>query len=285
MKREYAEAYVKWGSRSRISLNTLGMMTWVYTLLTALGLYYAFSTKRFVFATCMVVVVVAYGIMTEIFKHRVRQWTYAQSFLLQGGSALIASVVFLLFSLVLVETATEYGIWYYIWVVGVWLAIMFLYIYIPWKEVEDGTFYRAQMQNKSQKCYNERMGRRRASVLGIGAVAGIMGQSFARSTLAHVNGDVVAHVAIWAFLIVAVLMGMGSSALLKAYYIRKYDIKGKSVPVWWMGDGAGKSFGWRALDALRKVGKAMAIIVGFCVILTLVLTFFLRWLPQWQGRM
>lgn len=285
MKREYAEAYVKWRKGNQISLNTLGMMTWIYAGLTALGLYYAFSTKRFFFAVCMVIVVAAHGIITEICKQRVQQWTYFQYFLLQGGSSLSASIVFLLLSLVLVETATGYGVWYYFLVIGLWLAIIALYIYLPWKNAGDGAFYTVQQHKKSQSWYNERIGRQRMSVLGIGALAGIMGQSFARSTLSHASGEIVANVAIWAFLIVSMIMGMGSSNLLKAYYVKKYDIKGKSIPVWWMGDGAGKTLSWRVLDALKKVGKAMAIMVGFCVILTLVLVFFMRWLPEWQGRL
>lgn len=285
MEKMYAEAYVKWRSGNRMSLNSLSMMTWVYVLLTALGLYYAFNTQRFFFAICMIIVVVAHGTIIEICKQRVQQWTYFQHFLIQGGSSLTASIVFLLLALVLVETATKYGIWYYFLVVGAWLAIILLYSYIPWKKVQDGTFYRAQQWNKSQKWYNERIGGRGIPVIGIGAFAGIIGQSFARSTLSRASGGVVANVAIWAFLIVAMIMGMGSSDLLKAYYVKKYDIKGKSVPVWWMGDGVGKPLSWRILDVLRKVGKAMAIIFGFCVILTLVLFFFMRWLPEWQGHM
>lgn len=284
MERKYAEAYVKWREGNKISLNTLSMMTWVYSFLAGLALYYAFTTKRFFFASCMVVVVVAHGIITEICKQRVRQWTYVQTFLLPGISSLSASVVFLLLALVLVETATVYGVWYYSLIIGLWLVTIALYIYIPWKNVRNGTFYVAQQRHNSHKWSNERIDRRGASVLGIGALAGIMGQSFARSTLSQASSGVVANVAIWAFQIVAMIMGMGSSNLLKAYYVKKYDIKGKSVPVWWMGDGAGKPVSWRVLDALKKMGKAMAIIVVLCVILTLVLAFFIRWLPEWQER-
>ena len=62
-------------------------------------------------------------------------------------------------------------------------------------------------------------------------------------------------------------------------------VPGKNVFRFIFPPPGGKSFGWRVLDALKIIGKAMAIIIGFSVILTLILFFFIKWLPEWQGRM
>lgn len=285
MKREYAEAYVKCGSKRAPSLDSLSVGVWVCAIFVVPCVAAGIGNGRPFFAILSLIALVSCGVAIEIFKQKVKQWTYFQRFLLQGGYPLAMSVVLLLMGLSVWESQMENALWCELLTLGVWLLGMGLYFYIPWRKASKGVYYQILKVHRTNKWRMEHMGRKSVIAGCSGAAAGYMGQSIARVTLPHVSRGVAIAVGVAAILFLSLILGVGSSDLMRAYYVKKYDLQGKSTPAWWDGDGAGKPLGWRILDATKKVGKVLAIMIAFSVGITLVMCFFMRWLPEWLGHM
>lgn len=287
MKREYAEAYVRWADSDGFNLDFTSLDGIICGGFTAIFFIAAVSSHRFVCSTLLVVLLLGYCVLIAILKQKLQTLTYFQKFLNIGVSGLFTRVMFLLMALTILEVTGMYGIWYYLLLVGVWLLINILDFGITWWRVQSGRFYRAQERAKKR---NRRVGKK--TVLGgslaglacIGALSGRMGQRLGKVLFANVGQTIAVNFAVWLFLAIGLMLGMGCSELWKAYYVKKYDIQGKSIPAYMPRPGQKQTALHSILRTLGTLGRILLIIIAFSVGITLVMCFFMRWLPAWLGH-
>lgn len=283
MKREYAEAYVKWVSAWTPDLSSLSTSVWVCGIFVVPCAIIGIGNGRPFFAVLDLIVLISCGVAVELFKQKVKQWTYLQSFLIRGGHSLAVSVILLLMALSVWESQMEGAWWCQLLTLGIWLLGQGVYFYIPWRKASQGVYYQMRKMHKSNKWWMEHTGHKSWVAGCSGVLAGSMGQSIARATIPHMSHGAAISVGVAAILFLSLILGAGSNELLRAYYVKKYDLQGKTTPVWWCGDGAGKSLGWRILDAAKKVGEVLLGIIAFSVLATVAVYLFMKWLPVELG--
>lgn len=288
MKREYAEAYVRWRDTEVFNLDYLSLDAMILGVLSFLTLGLAVMSRRFVFPSILFFLFLTHCILTAALKQRYRELTYFQKFLNIGGSGLFTRFMFLLMSLSILEFSGMYGAWYYLLLVGVWLLVNILDFGITWWRIRNGKFYLAQERAKEkekQRGKKKVLGGSVAAVASIGGLAGILGQRFAKVFFANVSQVFAVNFAVWLFMAIGLVLGIGSSNLWKAYYVKKYDIQGRSILAYMPRPGQKQTVLHSILRTLGTLGRIVLIIIAFSVGLTLIMWFFLRWLPEWLGSM
>lgn len=290
LKREYAEAYVKWADSDGFNLDFTSLDGIICGGFTAIFLIAAVSSHRFVFSTMLVVLLLGYCVLIAILKQKLQTLTYFQKFLNIGASGVFTRVMFLLMALTILEVTAMYGICYYLTLVAVWLLVNLLDFGFTWWRIQNGRYYVLQEQvkeGKKQKGRHDQKRRSGALALAcvVGGLGGLLGRRFAKVFFANVSQAFAVNFAVWLFLAIGLLLGMGSSELWKAYYVKKYDIQGKSIPAYMPRPGQKQTMLHSILRTLGTLGRILLIMIAFSVGITLVMCFFMRWLPEWQGRM
>ena len=181
-----------------------------------------------------------------------------------------------------------YGDWYYLLVIGVWLLVNILDFGAVWWCIQSGRFYAAQERKKEQerqkKTQRKGMSRGPATaIFGIGGLAGILGMVFAKKFFSHVSQVFVVNFLVWCSLLIGMVLGLAGSNLWKAYYVKKYDIQGKSIPAYTPKTGQKQTVLHSILRTLGILGRILLGIIAFSVLATVVMYFFMRWLPAWLG--
>lgn len=290
MNREYAEAYVKWGDTEVINLDYLSVDAIIFGGLSFLSLGLSAMTHRFVFSSVLFMLFLTHCILTAALKQRCRELTYFQKFLNIGGSGLFTRLMFLLMSLSILEVTGMYGAWYYLLLSGVWLFLNILDFWFTWWNIQRGRFYAIQERVKEREKQRERQEKKShvgalVTMCSIGGVAGILGQRFAKVFFADVSQSFAVNFAVWIFLALGIGLGMGSNNLWKAYYVKKYDIQGQKILAYIPRSGRKQTVIHSVLRTFRTLGLALVILISFSIGLTLIMFFFLKWLPAWLGRM
>ena len=113
---------------------------------------------------------------------------------------------------------------------------------------------------------------------------GGLGRRFAKVFFAGISQAFAVNFAVWLFLVLGLFLGMGSSELWKAYYVKKYDIQGKSIPAYRPRPGQKQTVLHSILRTLGILGRILLGIIAFSVLATVVMYFFMRWLPAWLGH-
>lgn len=289
MKREYAEAYVRWSDTNAIDLDMLSLLSVIYGIFSCVILGLGAMAHRLVLPSIIFALFLAHCILTAALKQRYCELTYYQKFLNIGGSSLFIRVVFLLISLSPLELSQMYGDWYYLLVIGVWLLVNLLDFGAVWWRIQSGRFYAAQERKKEQerqkKTQRKGMSRGPATaIFGIGGLAGILGMGFAKKFFSHVSQVFVVNFLVWSSLLVGLVLGIAASNLWKAYYVKKYDIQGKSIPAYTPKPGQKQTVLHSILRTLGILGRILLGIIAFSVLATVVMYFFMRWLPAWLGH-
>lgn len=289
MKREYAEAYVRWSDTNAIDLDMLSLLSVIYGIFSCVILGLGAMAHRLVLPSIIFALFLAHCILTAALKQRYCELTYYQKFLNIGGSSLFIRVVFLLISLSPLELSQMYGDWYYLLVIGVWLLVNILDFGAVWWRIQSGRFYAAQERKKEQekqkKTQRKGMSRGPATaIFGIGGLAGILGMVFAKKFFSHVSQVFVVNFLVWSSLLVGLVLGIAASNLWKAYYVKKYDIQGKSIPAYTPRPGQKQTVLHSILRTLGILGRILLGIIAFSVLATVVMYFFMRWLPAWLSH-
>ena len=289
MKREYAESYVRWSDTNAIDLDMLSLLSVIYGIFSCVILGLGAMAHRLVLPSIIFALFLAHCILTAALKQRYCELTYYQKFLNIGGSSLFIRVVFLLISLSPLELSQMYGDWYYLLVIGVWLLVNILDFGTVWWRIQSGRFYAAQERKKEQEKQKktQRKDVRRGpatAIFGIGGLAGILGMVFAKKFFSHVSQVFVVNFLVWSSLLVGLVLGIAASNLWKAYYVKKYDIQGKSIPAYTPRPGQKQTVLHSILRTLGTLGRILLGIIAFSVLATVVMYFFMRWLPAWLGH-
>ena len=180
MKREYAEAYVKWADSDGFNLDFTSGDGVICGGFTAIFLIAAVSAQRFVFASILFVLLFGYCVLIAILKQKLQILTYFQKFLNIGASGLFTRVMFLLMSLTILEVTGMYGIWYYLLLIGAWLLINLSDFGFTWWRIRIGKFYALQEQVKERKKQKGKQGqKRRGGALALACVVGGLGGGWA----------------------------------------------------------------------------------------------------------
>lgn len=215
MKREYAEAYVRWYHEKTVNINFLFTMVELYLPFAVPSIVFAHVSKKFVSAVLLVAVILFQSIVAIILKRKFSRLTYYQQFLLTGLATLYASFVFLLLSISYVEV-TEFWPGYYVIFPAAWLLIVGVNIGWTWWRVKSGD-YVGREEKEPQKLVG--------SVL-VFSVAGVI---VARITGPLLGQTAIRTIVVWAIFILSSLFTVGGPNLLKAHLVRKYQIYGASV--------------------------------------------------------
>lgn len=239
---------------------------------------------RLVLPSIIFALFLAHCILTAALKQRYCELTYYQKFLNIGGSSLFIRVMFLLMSLSYLEISQMYGAWYYLLVIGVWLLVNLLDFGAVWWRIQSGRFYAAQERKKEQerqkKTQRKGMSRGPATaIFGIGGLAGILGMSFAKMFFSNASQEVIVSSAVCIFIFLGMLLGIAGSNLWKAYYVKKYDIQGKSIPAYTPRPGQKQTVLHSIVRTLGILGRVLLGIIAFSVLATVVVYLFMKWLP------
>lgn len=151
MKREYAEAYVRWYHEKTVNINFLFTMVELYLPFAVPSVAFAHVSKKFVSAVLLVAVILVQSIVAMILKRKFSRLTYYQQFLLTGLATLYASFVFLLLSISYVEVS-EFWPGYYVIFPAVWLLIVGASIGWTWWCVKMG-YYVGREEGKNPKSW------------------------------------------------------------------------------------------------------------------------------------
>ena len=267
----------------------LSLLSVIYGIFSCVILGLGAMAHRLVLPSIIFALFLAHCILTAALKQRYCELTYYQKFLNIGGSSLFIRVVFLLISLSPLELSQMYGDWYYLLVIGVWLLVNILDFGAVWWCIQSGRFYAAQERKKEQekqkKTQRKGMSRGPATaIFGIGGLAGILGMGFAKKFFSHVSQVFVVNFLVWSSLLVGLVLGIAASNLWKAYYVKKYDIQGKSIPAYTPRPGQKQTVLHSILRTLGILGRILLGIIAFSVLATVVMYFFMRWLPAWLGH-
>lgn len=289
MKREYAEAYVKWADSDGFNLDFLSADIVIYGGFSFPILGLAAMAHRFVFPSILFALFVCRCVLAVILKQKLCELTYFQKFLNLGASGLFTRLMFLLMSLSILEVTGVYGTWYYLLLVGVWLLFNILDFWFTWWRIQTGKFFEAQERVKEREKQKGKQGEKvRSGVLVsaciIGGLAGFFGRRFAKVFFAGVSQVFAVNFATWILLVIGMGLGMESNTLWKAYYVKKYGFQGRSIPAYMPRPGQKQTVLHSILRTLGVIGRFLLGIIAFSVLATVVMYFFMRWLPAWLGH-
>ena len=288
MKREYAEAYVKWADSDGFNLDFLSADIVICGGFSFPILGLAAMAHRFVFPSILFALFVCRCVLAMILKRKLCQLTYFQKFLNLGASGLFTRLMFLLMSLSILEVTGVYGTWYYLLLVGVWLLFNVLDFGFTWWRIQTGKFFEAQERVKEREAEGKTGGNGAqwgvVSACIIGGLAGLLGRRFAKVFFAGVSQVFAVNFGVWILLVIGMGLGMGSNTLWKAHYVKKYDIQGRSIPAYMPRPGEKQTVLRSLLHTLGILGRTLGIIIAFCLAATFGMLFFMRWLPAWLGH-
>ena len=278
MEKEYAEAYVRWADTNAIDLDMWTGLGIVYGVFAIPLLIAAIVVRQVVFPYIYIALFLGHCILTAALKQKYCEFTYFQKFLNIGASGSFARVMFLLISLSLIEVTGIYGLSAFFSVFGVWLFLNVLDFGTVWWRIRSGRFYAAQERRKEQEKQKktQRKGMRRGpatAIFGIGGLACILGMGFAKTFFSHAGQEVVVKFGVFLFIFIGMLLGIAGSNLWKAYYVKKYDIQGKSIPAYTPKTGQKQTVLHSILRTLGTLGRILLILIAFSVGVTLIVSF------------
>ena len=278
MEKEYAEAYVRWADTNAIDLDMWTGLGIVYGVFAIPLLIAAIVVRQVVFPYIYIALFLGHCILTAALKQKYCEFTYFQKFLNIGASGSFARVMFLLISLSLIEVTGIYGLSAFFSVFGVWLFLNVLDFGTVWWRIRSGRFYAAQERRKEQEKQKktQRKGMRRGpatAIFGIGGLAGILGMGFAKTFFSHAGQEVIVKFGVFLFIFIGMLLGIAGSNLWKAYYVKKYDIQGKSIPAYTPKTGQKQTVLHSILRTLGTLGRILLILIAFSVGVTLIVSF------------
>lgn len=220
MKREYAEAYVRWYDEKTVNLNMLFTETKICAFFAVISVIVACMSRRAIVATILAVLVFAHGITAVVLKKTVHELTYAQQFLLTGCSAMFGSVVFLLFSIMVVET-TDFWAGYYIVLPLIWVLVICMNLWSTWNRAKKGYYARRESQG-GQK-----------GLVGVSILFPIAGIMVAKAIAPSLGQYAIKTIVIWSFFLMSAAFTIGCPNFLKTYLVQKYGIHGASVEAYY----------------------------------------------------
>lgn len=215
LDRSHVLDYVKKGNIPFLTIHTVAGLNFVYGIFHYIFLAFAMASHRFFFAAILTITAVSHWVLMGVLKRTVTELNFRQRFLLAGYWAMFSSVFFLLCAMVLVETASEFGLLGFALLLILWLFCLGLNLLIPWLRMQKGRYNTPGKMSKAVLVF--------AAALPIAAI-------MAKITAPYVSQPMSVVVGSGLFMIMSVFCLLGSPMLLKAHYIKRYDIPGSPIP-------------------------------------------------------
>lgn len=236
-RKAYAENFVRYywmntamgGNSLEGDLYCLGGFAYLMLCWAQMGRHYAT-------ASFLIALVVSNGIIVARLKQRGGELDYFQWHLLQGYEAVVRSLSILLYPVVYVEQSgnTRVTLLFFGVMMTIWVLILLLHLLIPWWNIHrEKTYIPRELDEDGLPVATEEQKQRwmRSFKIAVGLVvvcAGVyLAFLFPRLGKAGIAINI-----LLLDIFVGAIFSVGISALLKAYYIKKYSIQGRSFPAY-----------------------------------------------------
>lgn len=215
LDRSHVLDYVKKGNIPSITIHTVAGLNFVYGFFNYMFLALAIASHRVFFAVILTIITLSHLILMGVLKRTVTELNFRQRFLLAGFWAMFSSVFFLLCAMVLVETVNKFRLLGFALLLLLWLFCLGLNLLIPWLRMRKGRYNTPGKMGKAVLVF--------AAALPIAAI-------MAKITAPYLSQPMSVVVGSGLFMIMSVFCLLGSPMLLKAHYIKRYDIPGSPMP-------------------------------------------------------
>lgn len=217
------KGFIKRYSESYLFLSGIKSLSWMYIFIGLIPLGYGIITRKFIVASITVIMVISYTAITNILVRKMTSISYYQRFLLSGSSSLFTSLFFLMLPYSLVETVMSdrmTQIVYSLLIGLAWILAVFLIFSFEVYNTKKGKYSKAKSKKKN-----------RAGIAAFSSIGAILGISLMKIASKWMTQEVAINVVIILSYIASVLAALGIPHLLAAYFVERYHISGKSLPV------------------------------------------------------
>ena len=188
--------------------------------------------RSYVCASILTAYVVLYALVTTVMRRRMTQVSYFQGALFDGLGSGLLSLYITCVGLVYVEIA-RLGPGYYVGVLAAWVVVTFLHLWLDWRRVRQGKLTPRKLDKyglpTEEPTYEQRK-RGCWLLLALVVLFILFWVVFAKFIYPRLGRAGVPMIMILMTFLIGQFMELGVTGLLKAYYIKKYDIPGESRP-------------------------------------------------------
>ena len=237
-RRAYAENFVRYYWRGAVVDGEFlrGVNLYVLGIFTYLVLYWAQMGRHYVTVCFLIALVVFNEIMVARWKRRGGELDFFQRHLLQGYLAAVGSLSFMLYPVVLVEQSgnVTLTLLFLAIMVAIWLILLLPQLLIPWSNIRrEKTYIHRNLDQYGVPIATEKekqAARRRLLVAVVLLAVCII--VYVALIFPHLGKVGVALNVLMLDVFLGFIFSVGVCGLLKAYYIKKYNIQGESIPAY-----------------------------------------------------
>ena len=232
-ERTQAELYVTQYNLRCCNVEMLREIVVLYGLFAYFAFFVAQVGQTYVCASILTVFTVLYWIITGVMLWTMKEVTFYQSALFSGVGAVLRGLYFSSVGLVFVEVY-RLSAWYYIGALAAWGICTLLRLWPDWYRVRRCKYQPREMDEYGypveEFTYEQRMrgGRILLVLVALFVVFWVVYIKIIYPQLGRAG--IPTTVVLLSFLL-GQAMEIGTPGLLKAYYIKKYDISGEPLPV------------------------------------------------------
>lgn len=188
--------------------------------------------RSYVCASILTVYVVLYALVTTVMRRRMTQVSYFQGALFAGLGSGLLSLFLTCVGLVYVEIG-RLGPGYYVGVLAAWVVVTFLHLWLDWRRVRRGKLTPRKLDKygfPTEEFTYEQRKRGSWLLLAIVVLFILFWVVFAKLIYPRLGRAGAPVTMVLMSFLMGQFMELGVTGLLKAYYIKKYDIPGESRP-------------------------------------------------------
>lgn len=236
-KQAYAENFVRYyWMNTAMGGNSLEGDLYCLGGFAYLMLCWAQMGRHYVTASFLIALVVCNGVLVARLKHRGGELDFFQWHLLEGYEAAVRSLSILLYPVVFVEQSgnTRVTLLFFGVMMTIWVLILLLHLLIPWWNIHrEKTYIPRELDEDGVPVATEEQKQRgmRSFKVAVGVVVVCAGVYLAFLFPRLGKAGIAINILLLDIFLAAVF-SVGISALLKAYYIKKYNIQGRSIPAY-----------------------------------------------------
>lgn len=188
--------------------------------------------RSYVCASLLAVYVIAYWLAIAVMRRRMTQVSYFQGALFAGLGSGLLSLFLTCVGLVYVEIA-RLGPGYYVGVLAAWVVVTLLHLWLDWRRVCQGKFTPRKLNKYGFPTEEPTYEQRKPGswlLLALMILFILFWVVFAKCIYPRLGRAGAPMTMVLMTFLMGQFMELGVTGLLKAYYIKKYDIPGESCP-------------------------------------------------------
>lgn len=231
-ERTQVELYVTQYNRWFRNVDDLRGHLYLYGFLAYISVIMGRIGHSYVWASILTAFIPLYWLATTVMRRRMTQVSYFQGALFDGLGSGLLSLYTTCVGLVYVEIA-RLGPGYYVGVLAAWVVVTFLHLWLDWRRVRQGKLTPRKLDKyglpTEEPTYEQRK-RGCWLLLALVVLFILFWVVFAKFIYPRLGRAGVPMIMILMTFLIGQFMELGVTGLLKAYYIKKYDIPGESRP-------------------------------------------------------